>query len=146
MVSAWKRNHEQLTSGKNAQTVGASQNLNTKKEFKMGSKEINRLNYNHSIPQNTKSSDKSQRKGVNTTEVIDNGNLSSSTNSSFSSIASIRKKPNISKSENNRKQETPSPQIPPRAPVLETLKRTKRELVSKQSIKRNENPQSQVVD
>ena len=71
-------------------------------------------------------------------EINDYGSSSSSTNSSFSSVASIRKKTNNSNSKNQRKLDTPSPQIPPRAPVLETLKRTKRELVNKHSNKKVE--------
>ena len=83
---------------------------------------------------------------IDTADIIDNGNLSSSTNSSFSSVASIKKKPNFSNSRKTRKQDTPSPQIPPRAPVLETLKRTKRELVNKQSFRKGDNVNAKVIN
>ena len=59
------------------------------------------------------------------------GDFSSSTESSVSSLASIKKKPSTSYPKQTAKYE-PSPTIPPRAPVLETLKRTKRDLVKKQ--------------
>ena len=59
------------------------------------------------------------------------GDFSSSTESSISSLASVRMKSTTGYSKQVMKPEA-SPIIPPRAPVLETLKRTKRDLVKKQ--------------
>ena len=59
------------------------------------------------------------------------GDFSSSTESSISSLASVRMKSTTGYSKQVMNPEA-SPIIPPRAPVLETLKRTKRDLVKKQ--------------
>ena len=136
---AWKRNHEQLTTSKNAQIIGASQNVKEKNIFNPKPGEVSPKNHERDNLQKNKHSDRSMRKMQHSNaEINDYGSSSSSTNSSFSSVASIRKKTNNSNSKNQRKLDTPSPQIPPRAPVLETLKRTKRELVNKHSNKKVE--------
>ena len=135
-LPAWKRNHEQFTSPKNAKAIGASQDVKAKTIFNPKHEQGSPQNYDRTNHQKGKNSDKSIRKGLMNNEEMEHDNLSSSTNSSFSSVASIKKKPNVSNSKNLRKLDTPSPQIPPRAPVLETLKRTKRELVNKQSYKK----------
>ena len=143
---AWKRNHDHLTSAKTTQITSTSQNAKAKAALNQTPEISNLSKYEHANLKNTKNSDKSKQKMIDTADIIDNGNLSSSTNSSFSSVASIKKKPNITNPRKTRKQDTPSPQIPPRAPVLETLKRTKRELVNNKSFRKGDNVNAKVIN
>ena len=62
---------------------------------------------------------------------LEPGDFSSSTESSFSSVLSVKKSVPLVKPKDALIGAEPLPMIPPRAPVLETLKRTKRDLVTK---------------
>ena len=134
-LKAWRRNHDQINSAKGGQSIETSQDVTT--ESRVSGKEeernINSIGYTSS-PTKGRGSDNATRKVLNNNDGIDLGSMSSSTGSSFSSLASIKRKPTATITKKLPNPES-SPQIPPRAPVLETLKRTKRELVKKKTIR-----------
>ena len=134
-IKAWRRNNEQLNTAKSGQSIGLSQEATTESRFSGTAEERNNNSIGYALsPTKGRGSDKATRKVLNTNDGMDLGSMSSSTESSFSSLASIKRQPTTTNTKKLQKPES-SPQIPPRAPVLETLKRTKRELVKKKAIR-----------
>ena len=133
-LEAWKRNHEQVDGVAGNKRMDASQDLEIEKRYYRKPEQNNKTGKGYEIPSppNTTSSAKPMMTVLTTKDGLERRDLSTSAGSSFSSIASIKRKPIAANPKDTANPES-SPMIPPRAPVLETLKRTKRELVKRQT-------------
>ena len=144
-LKAWKRNHKQLDGVVGSKGKDASPDFDIEKRYyrKAEQNDMTGKGYKIQPPTTITYSEKPIENAMSNKEGLDGGDISTSSRSSFSSIASVKRNP-VTINQTDRTKPASSLIIPPRAPVLETLKRTKRELGKKQDNKNLEGGASKV--